>query len=214
MADGEQPEPPVPPPSPAPVGGDRVSRKDLDALAKRLDQMQTRLADQSPNDLQPIRSQLDTLAPLPGEVQTLTTKVADVDRRLAAAEKTIASLRGKLGTARKEEQGLAGQEFETTLDRAIADFHEGRYREARQLFDDLRSSHPDDARVWYYSALTTGLTSGAWDTTAERYAREGMDRERAGQPGKAKIDAALAGLTTDTGKDWIEAFRRRAASSQ
>jgi hypothetical protein len=42
---------------------------------------------------------------------------------------------------------------------------------------------------------------------------EGMAREKAGKPEKAKIDAAFSDLTTATGKDWLAFYRNRASQS-
>ncbi|AMV35846.1 hypothetical protein [Planctomyces sp. SH-PL62] len=38
-------------------------------------------------------------------------------------------------------------------------------------------------------------------------ARRGAEREKAGTPARPRIDAALEGLTKETGKDWIAYFR-------
>lgn len=204
-------------------GGAAVSRKDLDALSKRLDQLQRQLADQRSPEIEPLRSQVAALEGLPGSVQKLSTRLDDLTDRLGTAEQklqalasdeAIQTLQGKAAAQQKKEEASAGStrsdpELQAKLDGAIASFRDGHYQDARRLFDELRGELPEDARVWYYSALTTGLTTGQWQTTADRFAREGMDRERLGHPDRETIDDALQGLSTRTGKDWIDAYRQR-----
>lgn len=88
-------------------------------------------------------------------------------------------------------------------------FQEKRYSEAYATFRDLLQAQPDDARNWYYAALSYGLATGEWDRMTQTMVEEGAAREKAGKPAKAEIDAALAGLTRETGKDWLAFYRRR-----
>jgi hypothetical protein len=39
---------------------------------------------------------------------------------------------------------------------------------------------------------------------------EGVDREKAGKPPKSEIDSTFAGLTKETGKEWLDFYRQRA----
>ena len=45
---------------------------------------------------------------------------------------------------------------------------------------------------------------------AEKLVTEGVKREKAGKPEKSEIDSAFSDLTTETGKDWLAFYRRRA----
>ena len=92
----------------------------------------------------------------------------------------------------------------------MSQFREGKYREAYDVFRKLIQSHPDDARVWYYAALSYGLATGDWGKMTETMVQEGVAREKAGKPPKPEIDSAFAGLTKQTGKEWLDYYRRRA----
>jgi hypothetical protein len=85
----------------------------------------------------------------------------------------------------------------------------GQHATAREVFLRLQVARPDDARVWYFSALAEGLTSGDWNGEAKRLAEKGLECERAGHPSTATIDAALATRTPIKGEDWIASIRRR-----
>ncbi len=74
----------------------------------------------------------------------------------------------------------------------------------------LPACNQDDARVWYYAALSYGLGSNDWSRITQSMVEEGLSREKAGKPPKSTIDSALAGLTKETGKDWLDFYRRRA----
>ena len=65
--------------------------------------------------------------------------------------------------------------------------------------------------VWYYAALSRGLATRDWKGETERLVTQGIEREKAGKPDKAKIDAAFEDLTPETGKDWLAFYRRRAS---
>ncbi len=100
-------------------------------------------------------------------------------------------------------------------DRSIAQavdlFKEGKYAEAVTAFKRLQSTAADDARVWYYSALANGLATRQWRGETERLVLAGLDREKAGTPPTAEIDASFSGLTAANGKDWLAGYRKRIA---
>ncbi len=89
-------------------------------------------------------------------------------------------------------------------------FQKKNYDEASEFFAGLSKTQPDDARVWYYAALSRGLATRDWKGETERLVTQGVDREKAGKPDKSQIDAAFADLTSETGKDWLAFYRRRA----
>jgi len=74
----------------------------------------------------------------------------------------------------------------------------------------LLQTQPEDARVWYYAALSYGLATRDWGRATEMMVEEGVSREKAGRPPKPEIDAALTGLTKETGKEWLDFYRQRA----
>jgi hypothetical protein len=96
------------------------------------------------------------------------------------------------------------------LEPGVKLFQAGRYQEAYKTFKDLLEARPEDARVWYLAALAHGLATGEWRGETERLVEQGVAREKAGTPQKPLIDSALDGLTRETGKEWLEFYRRRA----
>ncbi len=99
---------------------------------------------------------------------------------------------------------------DAALESGASQFRERRYGEAYATFRRILPSHRDDARFWYYAALSYGLSTKDWGKMTQSMAEEGVSREKAGQPQKSAIDSAFAGLTKETGKDWLDFFRRRA----
>ncbi len=89
-------------------------------------------------------------------------------------------------------------------------FQKMNYAKASEIFAGLSKARPDDARVWYYAALSRGLATRDWKGQTERLVTQGVEREKAGKPSKSQIDAAFADLTPETGKDWLAFYRRRA----
>ena len=89
-------------------------------------------------------------------------------------------------------------------------FKKKHYDEAFEFFNSLAKAESDDARVWYYAALSRGLATRDWKGETERLVTQGVERERADKPDKAKIDSEFKDLTPETGKDWLAFYRRRA----
>jgi predicted Zn-dependent protease len=95
------------------------------------------------------------------------------------------------------------------MDLGIGLLERGQMATAREVFLRLQVAQPDDARVWYFSAMAEGLTSGDWDGRARQLGEKGLKCERAGRPSSAQIDAALATRNPSKGQDWIASLRRR-----
>ena len=95
------------------------------------------------------------------------------------------------------------------MDLGIGLLERGQYATVREVFLRLQVAQPDDARVWYLSALAEGLARGDWDGEARRLAEKGLECERAGRPSTTQIDAALATRTPIKGEDWLASLRRR-----
>ena len=56
-----------------------------------------------------------------------------------------------------------------------------------------------------------GFATGQWDGgETERLVTRGIEREKAGSPPPAQIDAAFSILTRANGKDWLDFYRKRA----
>jgi hypothetical protein len=110
------------------------------------------------------------------------------------------------GEARSEPRPAAGLTFESGVEL----FHRGEYKEAYAIFRNLLQSQAEDARIWYYAALSYGLSSGDWGRATQMMAEQGAAREKENKPPKSQIDDALAGLSKETGRDWVDFYRLRA----
>jgi TolA-binding protein len=153
----------------------------------------------------------------------ITTMLADID----GVRKQVASLQTELETKLKAEKPSVKRDTmlaETSRERpreiepprnvllqpGIDLFRQKKYDQASQAFDSLTRTEPDDARVWYFAALSRGLATHDWKGQTEKLVTEGVEREKAGTPEKSQIDSAFANLTAETGKDWLAFYRRRA----
>ncbi len=99
-----------------------------------------------------------------------------------------------------------------TLAKAVDLFRHGRYQASLEAFDTLEIDNPDDARVWYYAALSYGLSTGDWNEGAARLVEKGIAREEAGTPQTSRIDVEFRDLTSANGKDWLATYRKRVKS--
>jgi hypothetical protein len=105
--------------------------------------------------------------------------------------------------------GSPGASISRAMKDGIDLLERGQYAAARLIFVRLQVAQPDDARVWYFSALAEALTYGSWDGEPKRLADKGLECERAGHPSTAEIDAALATSGPIKGAEWIASLRRR-----
>ena len=135
-------------------------------------------------------------------------KFEAIEKRVAEVAGTLEALKAQVATITTP-VAMAADE----MGQAVALFRQGKWAEARDLFAKLQADSPDDARVWYFSALANGLASRDWKGESERLVAAGMAREKAGKPEKAKIDAAFADLTPATGKDWLAFYRNRTSQA-
>jgi tetratricopeptide (TPR) repeat protein len=114
--------------------------------------------------------------------------------------------RAENAPASSEKNESAGASLEAGRDR----FREGHYQEAYDIFKRVLQARPNDARPWYFAALSYGLATGDWGPATQNMVNEGVKQERAGQPPKTEIDSAFAGLTKENGKEWLDFYRHRA----
>lgn len=108
------------------------------------------------------------------------------------------------------DSAAAPEASEPSLDKGEALFRAGKYSEAYAVFRNRIVEHPDDARNWYFAALSYGLATGEWQGITQTMVQEGVAREKVGHPARPRIDAAFDSLTRQTGKDWLAFYRRSA----
>jgi len=154
-------------------------------------------------------------APAP-KVEAIDKKVGDLTQAVDALKAEVAGKPGPGAPAAtpapaaaqpNEDVNVEGQAMEQAADL----FKQGKFAEAKAAFTKLQSVFPDDARVWYFSALANGLATQNWKGESERLANLGLAKEKAGTPDRAKIDAVFANLSAANGKDWLTFFRKQAA---
>lgn len=174
-------------------------------------------------DLKPIEGKVADLAKSAAAVDALKDQVAKLDERfgsvddgLKSVKEEVAALKDDLRKAAAPSQPAADSKPAATDDATAALsggaelFKAGKYKEADEVFKKLAAGNPKDARVYYYAALTRGLTTNEWqgkETLAT--AAKGAELEKAGSPKAPEIDAAFADLRPDL-KGWVNFFRKRA----
>jgi hypothetical protein len=178
-------------------------------------------------DLKPILEKTDVLAksvavavPLVDKVDRFGDRIGEIGKRLESLETEVASLKKGVGTigaeppARSNDGAVASSEsneLEGATIEAIELFKKGNYKDSLDRLRKLTSADSTDARVWYCAALASGLVSRNWNGgDAVSFVTKGIEREKAGTPTPDKIDAAFSGLTTQTGKDWLNYYRKSA----
>lgn len=201
----------LPKPSPAP---DMEPLKEkvaaVDELSKRVQSVEARL-----NELP---KQIDQEGK---QITTLTAKLEEVSHRMEGLGKEAGARARNEGDKREAMKPVsetidqlaksAENTAEGTFGAGAGLFKQKKYKEANEFFGTLDKADQNDARVWYYAALSRGFATGDWKGETERLANRGVERERAGTPPKAAIDSTFNDLTPATGKDWLAFFRRRAA---
>jgi len=172
---------------------------------------------------------------VPEEVGPIREAVKRIDDRIDGVSQTLRSLGDEVhaitagtgtvvrpasaGTARPDRRSERHETLAAVPEKPVSDealargaelFHQKKYQDALDLFDRLEQTNPDDARVWYYAALAHGFAKNQWNKDGTgRLVEKGIERERAGTPPSRVIDETFKDLTSDTGKDWLAAYRKR-----
>jgi TolA-binding protein len=175
------------------------NEKEIESNSDRLDDLKTRVTG--------IRRS-SRLAPA-GSDDGQAAPAADTEAAPGGDEPADAS---GTGTGTGPDSGRPRGVDDPHLASALSLFEDREYAAARDAFLRLTEEDPDDARAWYFAALANGFATGDWRGETERLVKRGVERERAGTPTRAEIDAAVADadLTAATGKDWLAAYRKRA----
>jgi len=183
--------------------------KKVDPMAGKLEQDERRIAELD-EKLDDLRKQETAARPGAPRGRDRQVNLTGGDHSTSPADEEHASPGEGEGAERKPSApDGAGESSDPPLEAALSLFREKKYGEAYAGFRKLLQVQPDDARVWYYAALSYGLATGNWDRMTQSMVDEGVARENAGKPAKAEIDSTLAGLTRETGKDWLDFYRRR-----
>jgi TolA-binding protein len=206
-------------------------QSELGTLGRELARLEDRLnarsnAPPAPTDLAPLRTRIDDLvkesrrlSPLPATFDSLRQRVDALDKGVNALRTEVAAVPKQLDASLNAlKNAMVSRsapnpvsEVDMARDFGAALLREGKYAAAREVFLTLVQNYPNDARLWYFSALANGLASGDWTGESERLVRQGLACEQRGSPKRSDIDAQFSTLTKDQGKDWLEEWRKRAS---
>ena len=208
-----------------------------ESLNTRLDQVEVRKPE-PPAELAELRAELGRLsatagdlAVVPGEVRQVDDRVKNLSATLKNVHDELAALRARteklaasaaapvvhdsdraVTLAAAEEASSTPHDLATELQGGMKLLRRNRFKEALGVFNRLELTNPDDARVWYYAALSLGFATNQWTGGTLQLVEKGIERERAGTPSVNTIDAAFSDLPPTLGRDWLAEYRRRAAS--
>jgi TolA-binding protein len=200
---------PAPPPDLAPME-QKVARLDglsqqVEGIAKALEPLPEKIA-QDERKIEDLSARLGEL-----RKESRTSGARPEASRNREGSRSAASGPATVDAAGRPSPGSeTGGLVDSAIERGASLFREGQYQEAYKVFRDLLQSHADDARIWYYAALSYGMRTGEWRGQTEQWVQRGVALEKEGKPQKSEIDSAFAGLTKETGKDWLDFYRRRA----
>jgi tetratricopeptide (TPR) repeat protein len=207
---------------------------ELGTLGRELARLEDRLnartnappAPPAPPDLAPLRTRIDDLVKESQRLSPLTASFQSLRQRVEALDKGLNALRTEVAAVPKQldaslnalKNAMAPRpapaqvsEVDMARDFGAALFREGKYAAAREVFLTLAQNYPNDARLWYFAALTNGLSSGDWTGESEGLVRRGLACEQRGSPKRSDIDAQFSTLKKEQGKDWLEEWRKGAA---
>jgi TolA-binding protein len=182
----------------------------VDDLTKRVQGVEEKLVD-LPGRIDQEGNQITTLT---ARLEEVNHKVDGLGKEPGAASPGSGGTREAMKPVTDTVDRLAKSAVTTaagTLGPGVELFKQKKYKDANDFFSTLGKVDQDDARVWYYAALSRGFATGDWKGETEWLANRGVEREKAGTPSKAEIDTTFDDLTPATGKDWLVFFRNRAA---
>jgi TolA-binding protein len=187
------------------------ARSDVETLAKRVEQLQ---------------AELDALKKSAGspDLKPIEVKIAAVDGRVGEFDKSISELKEQVATlqgdvkknseavaaaATSEKPAAAAEASDESFNQAVGLYKGGKFKDAAAAFQKLTETAPNDARAWYYAALSNGASTNNWKDETLRLVNKGVEREKSGTPPSAKIDSAFADLAPAS-KTWLDYFRKLA----
>jgi len=178
---------PAPPPDLAPLE-QKIAR--IDSLAQQVDTIGKKF--------DPLSQQLmqfeHRFTELNAKLEELRQEVTVIrDRTPTSRSREGTSARAPAPSPREKAENASpasekGATADSTFESGVSRFRERRYAEAYDIFRRLVQSNPDDARNWYYAALSYGLSTGDWGRLTEQMVEQGVEREKAGKPPKSVID--------------------------
>jgi TolA-binding protein len=227
------PTPETTPPAPSDSLADDVKaiKSELDGISGQVKELQAKIEGMpkaaSHDVLEKLQAKVDELSK--GD-EAMSKKFDDLDGRVGSVDKSLAQVREEVGSLKGDvkkvsETAMASATTESRPDEAAkpadvnvedqavsqgADLYEaGKYKEANDTFRKATEAAPNDARVWYFAALSNGMATNQWQGETIRLVSKGVEREKAGTPDSAKIDQMFAKLPAKQ-KAWLEYYRKTA----
>lgn len=214
---------------------DESLKSQLAALSKEVKDLGERLASLpklSPApDLEPLNAKVvalskavDSVAPLSKKVDTLDERLGGLDQSLKSLQDGTSSLKDQVVALQSDLKKPSAAAETTTRDsakpvnvnvegqsfaQAVELFKAGKYKEASEILKTTEDNDPKDARVWYYAAMSTGMSTNQWRGDTEKMVLKGVEREKAGTPKGSEIDAEFTKLPPSL-KTWLDAYRKLA----
>ena len=161
-----------------------------------------------PAQMDSVRQKLETVSKI--EDTNSSTKINQMDQRLTDLASAIDNLRKSPLSSGNAVQNVGEMKVDRlAIAQAIDLYKTKKWSEAQDAFSKLQSIYPNDATVWYYSALANGFATGQWLGETERMVKVGLAKEKQGEPSSATIDSVFSDLTPATGKNWLADYRKR-----
>ena len=163
----------------------RDPSSELSALQTRVSELAEATENSSSgNDTRPLADRVESLdtslKSLRNEVLSLqTTTSKPPSQGAATGPETIRRVAARPSL---EDVNVDGEAF----GQGVELFQKSRYDDALNLFSRMEQTHPNDARVWYFAALSNGLATGKWDGKTAELVQKGIERRRPAPPRPAR----------------------------
>lgn len=196
-------------PKPEPAPDLKPLDAKIDAIAKRIDAAPMGLDEK-------LSKATAGQANLLAKLDAITAQTGKFEKALAAEKANVSALQAKV-KALSEATSVPAATVASTAPAANTDadftkaadlFKKSQFAAAKDLFAKLQEGSPNDARVWYYSAMANGFATNLWTGETERLVSKGMELEKAGTPDLAKINATFTDLAASA-KGWLDSYRSR-----
>jgi TolA-binding protein len=209
--------------APKPTGSADLApiRQRIDDVAKSVDSI-----DPLAKQVQSINSRMEGLETsingLKGDLGSLQAQAAEPEKALAAAPAAAATTSNtptpvpaaaeaeKNDPARLSLESPGVDERDGAFAQGVSLFKNGKYQDAYNFFEKLGATTPNDARVWYFAALSHGWAYNDWKEGGKTLSlvKKGIELEKAGTPRTSEIDSAIQELSPESGKLWLESKRK------
>ena len=183
--------------------------------AERLGRIEQRLKEKPDNvptpaiDLQPILDQLGALRKDLGQIaqEGEWLKAEQVEIKVTQGQIKALVEERRRDTARPVYENASPADV--LYQRGVEQFKRTKLAAAQALFRAATEYNAQDARCWYYLALSTARLNNVWEGATPDYWSKGVNCEREAPGSTPQVDASFAGLTQAEGRDWLAFYRSK-----